>query len=167
MTEKKCARCGDRAQTIDNLIGSTFWGLIQKETTVTTAEAIRFRATYIRQRSSAMPDSVMRVDDSQDLCGDCWGLLVGHFMQGRAVPSLAKKGESVREMSRRLAGEDRDQKSRLVNARRDGYMTQADVAALLGVDEEWVREFEKYDYDPLLSDLRRYETAVATRGRAE
>ena len=32
-SEKTCARCGDRAQTIDNITDTTFWGLVQTSTT--------------------------------------------------------------------------------------------------------------------------------------
>lgn len=69
--------------------------------------------------------------------------------------------ETVREMSKRLAGEDRAHMAELIARRRLNGLTQADVARRLGVAVAWVQEFEKYDNDPRLSTLRRYETAVS------
>jgi predicted transcriptional regulator len=72
--------------------------------------------------------------------------------------------ETVREMSKRLAGEDREHMRALIARRRQLGLTQGDIALRLGVSLEWVHDIEKYDSDPRLSELRRYETAVTARG---
>lgn len=83
MSEKKCARCGERAASRDNITETSFWGLIETITETTTARRVRFAATYIRGSGRAM--DVMRVDEKKSLCDPCWGLLIGYFMQGRPV----------------------------------------------------------------------------------
>jgi predicted transcriptional regulator len=72
--------------------------------------------------------------------------------------------ESIRRMSARFAAYDRERKSRLIYKRRDAGLTQADVARIMGVRKRWVEKFERYDSDPRLSEVRRYEVAVTTRG---
>lgn len=89
--QAKCQRCGERAETNDNLVGSTFWGAIRREKTTTVVDRVRFLATYYLRNEER--ESLMRVDDDQPLCSDCWGALVGRFMQGRGVPALAGKEE--------------------------------------------------------------------------
>lgn len=71
--------------------------------------------------------------------------------------------ETVREMSHRLARQDRDYMTALIARRRLNGLTQADVALRMGVSIQWVYEFEKYDHDPRVSELRHYETAVSAR----
>jgi predicted transcriptional regulator len=68
--------------------------------------------------------------------------------------------ESVREMAKRLSGEDREHMRSLIDARRQRGLTQGDIAMRLDVPLSWVFEIEKYDSDPRISELRRYETAV-------
>lgn len=79
---------------------------------------------------------------------------------GRKPTSL----EGIRSLSQALARRDRDERQRLVALRREQGLKQADVAAFLGVTEKWVHNIEKYDADPSMSALRRYEVAV-THGR--
>lgn len=72
--------------------------------------------------------------------------------------------ETVREMSQRLARQDRDYMTALIAKRRLNGLTQGDIALRMGVSIQWVYEFEKYDHDPRVSELRRYETAVTAWG---
>lgn len=87
--DKKCNRCGDRAMTIDNVVGSTFWGFIQTEVETVTTKQVHLKATYYVRNER--DDKVMTVDEQQALCSDCWGLLIGRFMQGRSVPAMSGK----------------------------------------------------------------------------
>ena len=57
---------------------------------------------------------------------------------------------------------DRNRIAGLVRLRRYAGATQASVAALMGVDAAWVASFERYDNDPRLSEIRRYQNAVET-----
>lgn len=90
MSDAPCQRCGGTVPTRDNLHGSSFWGLVVRETETTTVERLRFRSTYIRDEP-LHGSPVLRCDEAQALCSDCWGLLVGRFMQGRDVPAMAGK----------------------------------------------------------------------------
>lgn len=85
--EKKCARCGEPAETRDNIAETTFWGLIQTKTV--TSKSVRVAGTYIRGRGS----NVIRSDEEKRLCSPCWGLLIGHFMQGRPVAPVDHEHE--------------------------------------------------------------------------
>lgn len=83
---KKCERCGDRAETIDNIRGTTFWGLIQRTTETRVRTSMRVASTqYTRTERDTR---LLRSDDTLPLCDPCWGLLVGRFLQGRDVVSL-------------------------------------------------------------------------------
>ncbi|WP_260852763.1 helix-turn-helix domain-containing protein [Curtobacterium pusillum] len=59
-----------------------------------------------------------------------------------------------------LASQDRRLKSRLIELRRASNLTQNDVAELIGVTQQAVQKFERYDSDPKASTLRRYANAV-------
>ncbi|WP_405375942.1 MULTISPECIES: hypothetical protein [unclassified Microbacterium] len=85
MTSKhKCKRCGESAETVDNVRGTTFWGLIQRTTKITFQSFIRISGTQYT-RSGGPRDGFIRSDDEIRLCDPCWGLLVGRFLQGRDV----------------------------------------------------------------------------------
>ena len=90
--DKPCGRCGERTPTKDNIAETTFWGVIRTQVRTATSEqrSIRFLATYYR-RNPRFGSPVLRVDDEQPLCAECWGLLVGRFMQGRSVPAMPGK----------------------------------------------------------------------------
>lgn len=90
MAEEKCKRCGDRAMTIDNEKGTTFWGAIQSEVETTVVRRLRMMGTYYR-RNDRPDDTLITSDEKRPLCSDCWGLLVGRFMQGRSVPAMPGK----------------------------------------------------------------------------
>lgn len=68
--------------------------------------------------------------------------------------------ESVQEMSFRLARYDRNRRRDLVRERRDRGLTQKDIAKRLGVSVRWVNRMERYDSDPRLSEMRRYQCAI-------
>jgi len=88
--EKKCHRCGGAWPTNDNIAETTFWGAIETSQETSVRRRVRFLATYFNQnprRGSAL----MRVDERQELCSDCWGQLIGRFMQGRSVNALPGK----------------------------------------------------------------------------
>jgi len=89
--ETKCARCGDRAQMIDNITDTSFLGLIQTKTEVNEHKSVRVAGTYVRGRGH--DQRVIRTDDEMPLCDPCWSTLVGQFMQGRAVAPVAHEHE--------------------------------------------------------------------------
>jgi hypothetical protein len=92
--EKKCARCGERAETIDNLAETTFWGFIQTKTETAVHRSVRLAGTYIL--GSSRDTRVMRSDEERPLCDPCWSLLVGQFLQGRAVAPVEHEHEWTR-----------------------------------------------------------------------
>lgn len=92
VTEKPCARCGGPAATHDNIAETSFWGKITMTQTLReTTQALRFQAAYIIRNPRIGGSGNMLVDETKELCGDCWGLLVGRFMQGRSVPAMEGK----------------------------------------------------------------------------
>jgi hypothetical protein len=91
--EAKCARCGDRAESINNETGTTSWSFIQNEVTTTTARTVRVFGTSYRYK----PHQLLVTDEKQALCVDCWGLFVGRFMQGRAVGGQAPQDDKCQK----------------------------------------------------------------------
>ncbi len=79
-----CKRCGEPAETVDNIRGTSFWGLIQRTTKTTVETFIRVAATQYT-RNPGETDRLIRSDEEIRLCDPCWGLLVGRFLQGRDV----------------------------------------------------------------------------------
>ncbi|MCZ9881920.1 helix-turn-helix domain-containing protein [Arthrobacter sp. B2a2-09] len=75
-----------------------------------------------------------------------------------AVPMVTP--ELVRARAKVLAREHRTMRSELVRLRREGGLTQGDVAERMGVSQQAVSKFERYDSDPKLSTVRRYANAV-------
>lgn len=51
-------------------------------------------------------------------------------------------------------------RTELVALRREAGLTQGDVAERMGVSQQAVSKFERYDSDPKLSTVRRYANAV-------
>lgn len=68
--------------------------------------------------------------------------------------------EVVRARAKVLAREHRTMRAELVTLRRDAGLTQGDVAERMGVTQQAVSKFERYDSDPKLSTVRRYANAV-------
>ncbi|MDT0169458.1 helix-turn-helix transcriptional regulator [Pseudarthrobacter sp. BRE9] len=68
--------------------------------------------------------------------------------------------EVVRARAKVLAREHRTMRSELVALRREAGLTQGDVANRMGVTQQAVSKFERYDSDPKLSTVRRYANAV-------
>jgi len=91
MSDKtKCKRCGDLAETYDFDADSSFWGFIVTDTKTTVERRVRIASTYFRRNPKGM-SSVLKADEKQELCGDCWGLLVGRFLQGRSIAAMPGK----------------------------------------------------------------------------
>lgn len=67
---------------------------------------------------------------------------------------------AVRSRAKVLARQHRMMRSELVQLRREGGLTQGDIAELMGVTQQAVSKFERYDSDPKLSTVRRYANAV-------
>lgn len=89
--KKKCARCGEPAETRDNIAETTFWGLIEHRTETITKKTVRIACTYVRGHG---PDSrILSSDEENHLCSPCWGLLIGYFMQGRPVAPVQHEHE--------------------------------------------------------------------------
>lgn len=66
----------------------------------------------------------------------------------------------VRARAKLLAGEHRQMRATLIRLREEAGLTQAEVGALVGVSQQAINKFERYDADPKLSTLRRYANAV-------
>jgi hypothetical protein len=101
VTDSACKRCGEPAETIDNIRGTTFWGLIQRTTRTTVETFVRVAGTQYTRRNS-VHDGLLRSDEEIRLCDPCWGLLVGRFLQGRDV--VAKDHEHKWQRSRKEWG---------------------------------------------------------------
>lgn len=82
--KEKCARCKEPVEHIDNIMGYSFWGIIQQKVETTVRKSIRVASMTIRQDDRR----VLSADDEMPLCDPCWGLLVGRFLQGRDVVSI-------------------------------------------------------------------------------
>ena len=89
MSEQKCRRCGVKAHDIDNILDRQFWGAIERETETTTVHRVRILSTAIY--GGGRDSRVLSADEREPLCTDCWGLLVGRFMQGRSVDAMPGK----------------------------------------------------------------------------
>lgn len=78
----KCGRCKGELKADDNIMGTSFWGLIQKR--AQTKSYLRVASTAIRHEDRW----TIRSDEEIPLCDPCMGLLVGMFLQGRTVVAL-------------------------------------------------------------------------------
>lgn len=78
----------------------------------------------------------------------------------RELRRVAASMNPVRARAKVLARESRQMRTALIEARRAQGMTQSDVAEMLGVSQQAVQKFERYDADPRLSTLERYANAV-------
>ncbi|MEV8134311.1 hypothetical protein [Microbacterium aurantiacum] len=85
-SEVACRRCGEPAETRDNIAGTNFWGLIQRKTETIVRKSIRVAATHYKRTEHDR--SVLRSDEEIRLCDPCWGEFIGHFLQGREVVAL-------------------------------------------------------------------------------
>jgi hypothetical protein len=90
VSDEKCKRCGITAESYNFEADSTFWGWITNEVTTVVTRRVRFLASYYR-RKPKYGSPMLAVDERQALCDDCWGLLVGRFMQGRSVDAMPGK----------------------------------------------------------------------------
>ena len=68
--------------------------------------------------------------------------------------------EVIRARAKVLAREHRVMRSELTLLRREAGLSQGDVAERMGVTQQAVSKFERYDSDPKLSTVRRYANAV-------
>lgn len=75
-------------------------------------------------------------------------------LMASADPALVKARAKV------LAREDRELKAALIRERRKSGLSQKDVADRLGVTQQSIHKFERYDSDPKASTVRRYANAV-------
>lgn len=80
------------------------------------------------------------------------------FTSESAVPLVTP--DVVRARAKVLAREDRTMRSQLVILRREAGLSQGEVAERMGVTQQAVSKFERYDTDPKLSTVRRYANAV-------
>lgn len=87
---EKCKRCGEVAESYEFDNESTFWGKIGAERVTRTTRYLRFLATYYR-RNPKFGSPMLTVDERQPLCSECWGLMVGRFMQGRSIAAFPGK----------------------------------------------------------------------------
>lgn len=89
---EKCKRCGGQWPSNDNVAETTFWGLFGTKAVTTTERSVHFAAHYYRRKPRFSGSTSLVSDEDVKLCSDCWGLLIGRFMQGRDVPAMAGKG---------------------------------------------------------------------------
>ena len=68
--------------------------------------------------------------------------------------------EVIRARAKVLAREHRTMRTELIALRREAGLTQGDVAERMGVRQQAVSKFERYDSDPKLSTVRRYANPV-------
>jgi len=66
----------------------------------------------------------------------------------------------IRARAKLLAREDRAMRAELIRLRREAGLTQKMVAEMLGISQQAIHKFERYDSDPKLSTLRRYANVV-------
>ena len=86
----KCHRCGDQGETHDWERDSTFWGWLGFGTETLRKNMVRIKSRYYR-RNPQYGSPMLISDELQPLCDECWGDLVGLFLQGRAVPALVDR----------------------------------------------------------------------------
>lgn len=84
MDKPSCVRCGNRAESINNEVGTTSWLFVQQEVTTTTEKVVRVLGTSYRYE----PHQLLVTDEKRPLCDECWSLFIGRFLQGRAVPAI-------------------------------------------------------------------------------
>lgn len=97
MTSKPpCARCGEIAETYNFEAETTFWGFATRETQIETTRRIRIFSTYYRRSDRYGNSRVIKSDETEALCADCWGDLVV-FMQGRkeSIPAYRTRATEV------------------------------------------------------------------------
>lgn len=95
--------------------------------------------------------------------GDCttlrlWGYDVGMSFLGNLLATAASSPGHLR--AKRLAKNDSKYIRDLIEARRSAGLSQEDVAERMGVSQQSISKFERYENDPRLSTLRRYAHAV-------
>jgi len=90
-TEKpKCKRCGVIAETYNWERDSSFWGFLHLGTLTHRVHRVRVNSKYYR-RNSEHGSPMLVSDETWPICADCWGELIGRFMQGREVVALAER----------------------------------------------------------------------------
>jgi transcriptional regulator with XRE-family HTH domain len=62
-----------------------------------------------------------------------------------------------------LSDSDFDMRTRLVELRRLSGLNQTEVGSRMGISQEAVAAFERYDNDPKLSTIRRYALAIGAQ----
>lgn len=62
-----------------------------------------------------------------------------------------------------LADADSTMRDKLVEMRKNAGLTQTEIGRRMGISQESVAAFERYDNDPKLSTIRRYALAVGAR----
>jgi hypothetical protein len=90
MSEKnKCVRCKNQAESViwANGHAGTFWGWFGRGSG--TTRIFRVKSRYFRPTGAKSP--MLISEDLEPLCEPCWSDLVGRFLQGRSVLSLADR----------------------------------------------------------------------------
>lgn len=70
---------------------------------------------------------------------------------------------SIEQLAMFLADADSDMRAKLVELRKKSGLNQTEVGRRMGISQESVAAFERYDNDPKLSTIRRYALAVGAR----
>lgn len=86
-----CVRCKAETPTYSFDNDSTFWGWVGTEVTTTIERRVHVLSSYFRRNPRLGGSPLLESDEKKPLCSDCWGLLVGRFMQGREVPAIPGK----------------------------------------------------------------------------
>lgn len=73
------------------------------------------------------------------------------------------KKTPLRLLSDELINQTRDMMEKLVELRESQHLSVGDVADLMGVDEDYILDFESYSADPHLDDIVSYALAVKAR----
>ena len=91
MKQPECKRCGAVAEKYNAKSDSSFWGAVETTTRTVTTQTVRSLAVFFRRGENS--GSLVRTDEQQPLCADCWRLLTMDFLSGAAIPAV-KEGQS-------------------------------------------------------------------------
>lgn len=87
MKDDKCSRCGGEWEHRN--FENTFWGAV-KTITTTLHEAQTLGKSWNGDRRQTLV-----TDETNKLCADCWSLLVGGFLRGKAIAAIRGEGEQA------------------------------------------------------------------------
>jgi len=88
MNDKECSRCKAATPTYEFERDTTFWGVFRQEVEIVTTRSVRVFSTYWRRTP---PERLLRSEEDERLCSDCWNLFIARFLKGRSVDAMPGK----------------------------------------------------------------------------